>query len=151
MNMKNKMGRFRVIITWWCTVGAVCLLASSLVMAQGAQAQNAAHTPREPKLRPEGPGKFEDATKQPGKVESVEELKERVDEIERATYRYDGSLTTPPCSEGVKWVVFTTPIRLSAKQVGMFREILKGNNRPAQPLNNRAVVTERAAEKVAGQ
>jgi carbonic anhydrase len=66
----------------------------------------------------------------------------------RATYRYDGSLTTPPCSEGVKWMLFTTPIQLSAKQIGAFREILKWNNRPLQPLSNRTVATERVAEKV---
>jgi carbonic anhydrase len=34
--------------------------------------------------------------------------------------RYDGSLTTPPCSEGVKWFVMTTPIALSTAQIGVF-------------------------------
>jgi len=60
----------------------------------------------------------------------------------RATYRYDGSLTTPPCSEGVKWFVITTPIQLSASQIGEFREILTGNNRPVQPLNGRIVMVD---------
>jgi carbonic anhydrase len=58
---------------------------------------------------------------------------------ERSTYRYDGSLTTPPCSEGVKWMVFTTPAQLSAEQIAAFREILNGNNRPIQPLHQRSV------------
>jgi carbonic anhydrase len=59
------------------------------------------------------------------------------------SYRYDGSLTTPPCSEGVKWIVMTTPIQLSKDQIGAFRAIVHGNNRPVQPLNGRSVVTDR--------
>ena len=58
------------------------------------------------------------------------------------TYRYEGSLTTPPCSEGVKWFVMTTPIELSPEQIAQFRAILHGNNRPVQPLNARAVATD---------
>ena len=64
------------------------------------------------------------------------------------TYRYSGSLTTPPCSEDVQWVIMTTPIQMSASQIEKFRNILKGNNRPPQPLYSRAVVTERASESV---
>ena len=60
----------------------------------------------------------------------------------RTTYRYDGSLTTPPCSEAVKWFVMTSPIALSAAQIGAFTSIIRGNNRPVQPLNGRAVVTD---------
>jgi carbonic anhydrase len=60
----------------------------------------------------------------------------------RTTYRYDGSLTTPPCSEAVKWFVMTTPIALSAAQIGAFTSIIQGNNRPVQPLNGRSVVTD---------
>jgi carbonic anhydrase len=65
----------------------------------------------------------------------------------RTTYRYDGSLTTPPCSEGVKWFVMTTPIELSAGQIEKFRTILHGNNRPVQPLNGRAVVTDAVGDQ----
>jgi carbonic anhydrase len=60
----------------------------------------------------------------------------------RASYRYDGSLTTPPCSEGVRWIVMTTPIQLSAAQIGAFTAIIHDNNRPTQPLNGRPVLTE---------
>jgi carbonic anhydrase len=60
----------------------------------------------------------------------------------RASYRYDGSLTTPPCSEGVRWIVMTTPIQLSADQVKAFTAIIHDNNRPTQPLNGRPVLTE---------
>ena len=57
----------------------------------------------------------------------------------RSTYRYDGSLTTPPCSEGVAWSVCTEPIQLAAEQIAAFRQIMHGNNRPVQPLHGRTV------------
>ena len=60
----------------------------------------------------------------------------------RTSYRYDGSLTTPPCSESVKWVVMTTPIELSAAQIGAFTSRIRDNNRPTQPLNGRRVITD---------
>lgn len=60
-----------------------------------------------------------------------------------ATYRYDGSLTTPPCSEGVKWIIMTKPVHLSSKQIAAFRNVVKGNNRPIQALGGRAVVSDR--------
>ncbi len=55
----------------------------------------------------------------------------------RAVYRYEGSLTTPPCSEGVQWLVFAEPITLSAEQIAAFRALVHDNNRPVQPLNGR--------------
>jgi carbonic anhydrase len=61
---------------------------------------------------------------------------------DRASYRYDGSLTTPPCSEGVRWIVMTTPIELSAAQIEAFTAIIHDNNRPTQALNRRTVLTE---------
>jgi len=64
----------------------------------------------------------------------------------KTTYRYDGSLTTPPCSEGVKWIIMTTPIQLSARQIEAFRAVMKGNNRPVQQLYRRSVVTDYVAE-----
>lgn len=62
------------------------------------------------------------------------------------SYRYDGSLTTPPCSESVKWIIMATPIQLSTEQVGAFRAIIHGNNRPVQALNGRSVMTDHVAE-----
>jgi carbonic anhydrase len=60
----------------------------------------------------------------------------------RTSYRYDGSLTTPPCSEGVKWILMAAPIHLSAQQIGAFTQVIHDNNRPTQPLNGRRVVTD---------
>lgn len=55
-------------------------------------------------------------------------------------YNYKGSLTTPPCSEGVNWYVFNTPIELSKEQIDLFRKFYNKNNRPLQALNGRKVV-----------
>jgi carbonic anhydrase len=68
-----------------------------------------------------------------------------------ASYRYSGSLTTPPCSEDVQWIVMKTPIELSGTQLDAFRNVIKGNNRPPQPLNGRRVATDRMAERAASQ
>ncbi|MCA1978296.1 MAG: carbonic anhydrase family protein [Thiobacillus sp.] len=57
-------------------------------------------------------------------------------------YHFMGSLTTPPCSEGVSWYVLTTPVELSRAQLAEFRTLYQHNARPVQPLNGREV-TER--------
>lgn len=57
----------------------------------------------------------------------------------QTTFRYSGSLTTPPCSEGVSWFVMTSPIQLSADQIAAFEHVHEGNNRPVQPLNTRTL------------
>ena len=54
-------------------------------------------------------------------------------------YSYSGSLTTPPCSEGVSWFVAMDPIEMSAEQIEAFTCRLRQNNRPPQPLNDRVV------------
>jgi carbonic anhydrase len=57
-----------------------------------------------------------------------------------ATYRFSGSLTTPPCSEDVRWFVYAEPIELSQDQIKVFQETFQGNNRPTQPLNDRVLL-----------
>ena len=60
---------------------------------------------------------------------------------ERSYYRFEGSLTTPPCSEGVRWLVLKSPVSASRAQVQQFAAALPGpNNRPVQPLNARVVL-----------
>lgn len=59
----------------------------------------------------------------------------------RSYYRYSGSLTTPPCSEGVRWIVMKTPLTASKAQIEMFeRATHLHNNRPVQALNGRLVL-----------
>jgi len=55
----------------------------------------------------------------------------------RRFFRYQGSLTTPPCSEGVLWTVFHQPIELSEAQIRKFAGLFPVNARPAKPLNRR--------------
>lgn len=64
-------------------------------------------------------------------------------------YRYDGSLTTPPCSEGVTWLVMTEPIELSTDQIAAFTQIFANNFRPVQPFNERAFLLTAETEPVA--
>lgn len=58
---------------------------------------------------------------------------------DRAYFRYAGSLTTPPCSEGVEWRVIRAPLTASKVQIEAFREIVGENARDLQPLNGREV------------
>lgn len=52
---------------------------------------------------------------------------------------YTGSFTTPPCTEDVRWMMMREPIELSRAQIAAFRAIINNNNRPVQPLNDRAI------------
>ena len=57
----------------------------------------------------------------------------------RDYFKYMGSLTTPPCSEGVRWQVLKQPIDVSNNQIHAFQKLYKHNARPVQPLNGREV------------
>lgn len=57
-------------------------------------------------------------------------------------YRYQGSLTTPPCSETVLWTVLSTPILVSQKDVEAFQALFPMNARPIQPVNRRYVLRD---------
>ncbi|MDB5867684.1 MAG: Carbonate dehydratase [Polaromonas sp.] len=57
-------------------------------------------------------------------------------------YRYSGSLTTPPCSEGVRWHVMRYSLTASGAQIDAFKNVIHdhANNRPLQPLNGRSIL-----------
>ncbi len=56
-------------------------------------------------------------------------------------YRYSGSVTTAPCTEGVRWFILKQPLSLSDEQQQAFKAAIgKDNNRPVQPLNARQIL-----------
>lgn len=59
-------------------------------------------------------------------------------------YAFQGSLTTPPCSENVRWQVLKEPIEVSREQVAAFRKLYPMNARPTQPLNGRKLLESRS-------
>jgi carbonic anhydrase len=58
---------------------------------------------------------------------------------DKGYYSFEGSLTVPPCTEGVRWFVLKQPVELSPAQIARFKAIFPVNNRPVQPLNGRRV------------
>jgi carbonic anhydrase len=58
---------------------------------------------------------------------------------DRGYFAYMGSLTTPPCSEGVQWLILRKPSTLSGKQMEQFNYIFKHNARPVRPLHKRKI------------
>jgi carbonic anhydrase len=62
---------------------------------------------------------------------------------DHAYYRFSGSLTTPPCSEGVTWYVMKAAVPLSKAQVAAFAALYPLNARPIQPTNDRQILETR--------
>jgi carbonic anhydrase len=58
-------------------------------------------------------------------------------------YTFQGSLTTPPCSEEVRWFVLKTPVRIAGDEIAAFGKLYPMNARPTQPLNGRTIETTR--------
>jgi carbonic anhydrase len=55
-------------------------------------------------------------------------------------YAFEGSLTTPPCSESVAWYVLRAPVEVASAEVGAFAKLYPHNARPVQPRNGRAIL-----------
>ncbi len=60
----------------------------------------------------------------------------------KASYRYSGSLTTPPCGEDVRWIVLAEAITLSQEKIDAFTALYGGNRRPIQPRGARQVLSD---------
>ena len=77
-------------------------------------------------------------------AEEAKELKNPIDlqlllPEEKSVYQYMGSLTTPPCTEGINWFILEKPIEMSNEQINRFSSIFLQNNRPIQETNGREV------------
>jgi len=59
---------------------------------------------------------------------------------DRRYYTYMGSLTTPPCSEGVQWIVMRQPVTLTPEQIDIFARIYPMNARPVQQASGRRIM-----------
>ncbi len=60
--------------------------------------------------------------------------------VSKDYYRFNGSLTTPPCSEGVLWLMMKNSVTVSSEQVLKIHRIMGDNNRPLQPVNARPIL-----------
>jgi len=84
------------------------------------------------------PGQADETRLIPGGVDPGRLLPEA-----RGYYAFMGSLTTPPCSEGVRWFVMKHPVSISQAQLASFRKLYPHNARPTQPINGRAIEESR--------
>jgi carbonic anhydrase len=85
---------------------------------------------------------WENLPKTEGKEESVSGAEVNAAELlpkSLGYYTFEGSLTTPPCSEGVTWFVLKMPVEVSADQLAAFVKLYPHNARPTQPSNGRAI------------
>ena len=62
---------------------------------------------------------------------------------DKGYYTFEGSLTTPPCSEGVRWFVLKTPVKIADRRDRRVRQALSDERPADQPLNGRTVETTR--------
>ena len=77
------------------------------------------------------------------KTEDVPSVSVQVRDLlprERGYFSFEGSLTTPPCTEGVIWYVLLSHATISQEQVDAFAKIYPGNARPIQPTNGREIL-----------
>jgi carbonic anhydrase len=78
----------------------------------------------------------------PGKPQTYKEVKIDVNQLlpkDRNYYTYEGSLTVPPCQEGVKWIVLKQTVSMSLEELAKFRALYPNNARPLQPVRDRQV------------
>ena len=86
---------------------------------------------------------WKDLPKEKEKEESFDNVQIDLSQIlppDRGYYTFPGSLTTPPCSENVRWFVLKHPATLSAEEIRQFSQLYRDDARPTQPLYGRVVL-----------
>ncbi len=81
--------------------------------------------------------------KTPGEAQHHEvqiDINELLPMDQKNYYTFAGSLTTPPCTEGVKWVILKQTVSISPTQLAEYQAVYTENARPLQPLNDRKVL-----------
>jgi carbonic anhydrase len=91
------------------------------------------------KYVPENEGRHDDSNIQYNPLKILN--KDPADMGDLDYYHYNGSFTTPPCTEGVKWIVLKEIFEISQDQVDLFDSIIHKNYRPIQALNDRTVLS----------
>ncbi len=76
-----------------------------------------------------------DAVQMPANLVNLNELLP----TDQRYYQFMGSLTTPPCTEGVLWMVLKQPTPIAPEQIKLFSQLFPNNARPVQPANGRSV------------
>lgn len=94
-----------------------------------------------------GPGEgvlgeaFADLPREEGETTTIEDFDvSTLLPQDRSTFRYDGSLTTPPCTENVRWIVMQEAMPGSEEVISTIQDIISETARPLQPLNGRDVL-----------
>ena len=85
-------------------------------------------------------GALPDGPDDPRHLEGLDLDMSELRPLPKRYYRYRGSLTTPPCSEGVEWIVMAEPRQISPEQMAEITSHLHDNNRPMQPLGERELL-----------
>ena len=86
---------------------------------------------------------WKDLPKEKEKVESEKDVQIDADRLlpqDHSYYTFFGSLTTPPCSEGVTWLVLKHPVSVSAAEIEQFSKLYRNDARPTQPVYGRVVL-----------
>ena len=81
--------------------------------------------------------------KEVGKMHTVSDVRicasQLLPQKTTAYFNYPGSLTTPPCTEGVNWFILKTPIEVSKAGLDKFTSLFQHDARPILPLHGRVV------------